>query len=125
MKTKITKILAMGVLIIMLFSLAGCGSSHGIPKGVYHFYVSGTIMDSGIENAWKVNKDEAERLNIKYKIIEEDGKIYFYNEDESQKFEVKYEKSTKLLFVYMSLENELMPTQFKKPTLLNPATKVS
>ena len=117
--TMARKIIGLGILIMMILSLSACGKSHGIPDGTYHSYVSGTILQRGLEYAWQIRNGQAEYLYMKYKVIKEDGKIYFSNEHSDTKYEVKYDKKEKVLFVYMPFEDTVKPYLFKKITLFS------
>jgi hypothetical protein len=83
---------------------AGCGSSYGIPDGIYNTFVDGKAYDYPLEYKWVIKNNKAEYMYLHYIIIQENGKIYFEHKSENLNFRYStdYNKKTKILTVYMS-----------------------
>jgi|AGTN01.3.fsa_nt_gi hypothetical protein len=123
MKKYVKKLIHIGImLVILLFLFAACTPWHGIPKGMYCLAdENGAVYGDGGEFAWVINKNEAEYRYLKYKIIEEDGKLYFeFNMPEDSRngmrYEASYDGKTKILTVNMpTTEDSKEPLHYPDP----------
>lgn len=113
----INTLIALGLLFIMAFAVTGCTTSSGIPTGIYNpIDENNNYKSASIENTWSIYRDNAEYLYTEFKIIEEEGKTFFetkvkepsydgaHKEPVVIRYEVKYDKKTKILTVYMACD---------------------
>lgn len=106
MKKNLLVLLLTAVMILGVFGLTACGSTQGIPHGTYYSCnEDGVVTKSGLEYAWQIKDGIAEFLYLKYIISEHNEKVFFEYEalgsTLARKFEVKFDKHTKILSIYM------------------------
>lgn len=117
----ILAVIAMGAFFILYR-----GNTYGITHGTYApIDENGNIREVVLEYMWQISKGKAEYSYCIGDLIEENGKIYYYFDRSVaiDKYEMIYDKKTKILTVYMpenySNESEIKPMKFKRITLFN------
>lgn len=113
----ITILAILGILIIVAFSLTKCTTPSGIPHGIYvRIDENGNYVNGA--PTWLIYREKAEYPYMEFKIIEEEGDIFFkttvkeptYGDAENEpvviKYEVKYDKKTRVLTVFMAINGD-------------------
>ena len=103
------KVLILGTLVMIIFSLSACSNSHGIPNGKYVSTSGGispsTLLRDGINDYdyyWRIKGDKATWYasglkSFEGKIVKRNGIIFF--EDETKSYEIEYDDTTKTLTI--------------------------
>lgn len=122
----VVAVVILAVIAVGAFFIFYRGNTYGITHGTYApIDENGNIREVVLEYMWQISKGKAEYRYGIGKLIEENGKIYYYLEQEfSQvKLEMSYDKKTKILTVYMPEnypnDSEIKPMKFKRKTLFN------
>ena len=126
------------ILLLISFIVVLNRTTEGIPHGIYfRLDESGIMIKDGFESGWSIKNKEAEHRYLTYRIKSIDGVIYFeielleengYTREVSglHRYEVQYDKKTKILVVTMyadaignpsvvpNSEFDLKEFQFKK-----------
>lgn len=117
----ILAVIAMGALFIFYR-----GNTYGITHGTYApIDENGNIREVVLEDMWQISKGKAEYSYSIGDLIEENGKIYYYFDRTVaiDKYEMIYDKKTKILTVYMPEDypndSEVKAMKFKRKTLFN------
>lgn len=122
----VVAVVILAVIAVGAFCIFYRGNTYGITHGTYApIDENGQIADVVLDDMWQISKGKAEYRYGIGKLIEENGKIYYYLEQEfSQvKLEMGYDKKTKILTVYMPEDypndSEVKAMKFKRKTLFN------
>lgn len=122
----VVAVVILAVIAVGAFFIFYRGNTYGITHGTYApIDENGNIREVVLEYMWQISKGKAEYRYGIGKLIEENGKIYYYLEQEfSQvKLEMSYDKKTKILTVYMPEnypnDSEVKAMKFKRKTLFN------
>lgn len=119
-------VVILAVIAVGAFCIFYRGNTYGITHGTYApIDENGKIREVVLEYMWQISKGKAEYSYCIGDLIEENGKIYYYFDRSVaiDKYEMIYDKKTKILTVYMpenySNESEIKPMKFKRKTLFN------
>lgn len=121
MAVVILAVIAMGAFFIFYR-----GNTYGITHGTYApIDENGNIREVVLEDMWQISKGKAEYRYGIGDLIEENGKIYYYLDTTItiDKYEITYDKKTKILTVYMPEiypdKGEIKAFKFKRKTIFN------
>lgn len=102
------------------------GNTYGITHGTYGpIDENGKLIDTTQEYNWRFDKDSATYMYAEGKLILENDKIYYYYDTTItiDKYEITYDKKTKILTVYMPEiypdKGEIKAFKFKRKTIFN------
>lgn len=122
----VSLVVILAVIAMGAFFIFYRGNTYGITHGTYApIDENGKIREVVLEYMWQISKGKAEYRYGIGDLIEENGKIYYYFDRSVaiDKYEMIYDKKTKILTVYMpenySNESEIKPMKFKRKTLFN------
>lgn len=122
----VSLVVILAVIVVGAFFIFYRGNTYGITHGTYApIDENGKILGVGIERLICIKKDEVELGYVTGKLITENNKIYYYNDRTIRidKYEMIYDKKTKILTVYMPEnypnESEIKPMKFKRKTIFN------
>lgn len=122
----VSLVVILAVIAVGAFLIFYRGNTYGITHGTYApIDENGKILGVGIDRLISIKKDGVEFGYVNGKLIEENGKVYYYNDKSIaiDKYEMIYDKKTKILTVYMPEnypnESEIKPMKFKRKTIFN------
>lgn len=122
----VVAVVILAVIAVGAFFIFYRGNTYGITHGTYApIDENGKIMGVGIERLISIKKDEIKLGYAKGKLIVENNKIYYYFDRNIaiDKYEITYDKKTKILTIYMPeyypQESEIKPIKYKRKTLFN------
>lgn len=122
----VSLVVILAVIAMGAFFIFYRGNTYGITHGTYApIDENGNIREVVLEYMWQISKGKAEYMYGIGDLIEENGKIYYYlaRSVAIDKYEMIYDKKTKILTVYMpenySNESEIKPMKFKRITFFD------
>lgn len=122
----VSLVVILAVIAMGAFFIFYRGNTYGITHGTYApIDENGKIREVVLEDMWQISKGKAEYRYGIGDLIEENGKIYYYLDRTVaiDKYEMIYDKKTKILTVYMPenfpIESEVKAMKFKRKTLFN------
>lgn len=122
----VSLVVILAVIAMGAFFIFYRGNTYGITHGTYApIDENGNIREVVLEDMWQISKGKAEYRYGIGDLIEENGKIYYYLDKTVaiDKYEMIYDKKTKILTVYMlenfPIESEVKAMKFKRKTLFN------
>lgn len=122
----VVAVVILAVIAVGAFFIFYRGNTYGITHGTYApIDENGKIREVVLEDMWQISKGKAEYRYGIGDLIEENGKIYYYLDRNIaiDKYEITYDKKTKILTVYMPenfpIESEVKAMKFKRKTFFN------